>query len=164
MLLHKPRPLFRRVNTRARGVSHDLGGDFAAQRQSKSLPRNRSGLGPMHGRTRRGLDYSPLFKFLLSQVGEDWTNVHREAVERLDREEPIYWMVARSDLEKRSVVRVGDNSCYSGLYIGKDNRLAFVDPEINEHDLNPACGCCTHTFNGRRFTRPYVWGAPSPTS
>ncbi|MDW6020635.1 hypothetical protein SAZ10_02540 [Mesorhizobium sp. BAC0120] len=64
-----------------------------------------------------------LFRFLLSRVGSDWTDVHREAVSQLDDEEPIFWLVARNEAEKRASVRPGENSYYSGLYIDENNGL-----------------------------------------
>ena len=109
----------------------------------------------MHQGKRRGRDYTPLFRFLLSRVGKDWTEVHSEAVSRLDDEAPIFWLVARTEAEKQSSVRVGENSHYSGLYVDDDNRLAKVDPALSVEQMEPSCSCCTHTFNGLPFTRPY---------
>ena len=59
----------------------------------------------MHPGRQNGLDYTPLFRFLLSKVGQDWDAVHSEAVARLDRQEPIYWMVALKEADKRSIFR-----------------------------------------------------------
>jgi hypothetical protein len=60
----KKKPLYRKINTRARGVHHYHGGDFRNHRSSKNadLISMRSGI-------RRGLDYTPLFRFLISRVG-----------------------------------------------------------------------------------------------
>lgn len=116
----------------------------------------------MHGKKQRGLDYTPLFKFLLSRVGEDWAKTYSEAVARLDRPDAIFWIVAENELDKNAVVRVGENTYYSGLYVDESNMLAAVDPCVTENDLNPTCECCTHTFNGKRFTRPYELGADHP--
>jgi hypothetical protein len=109
----------------------------------------------MHAGKRRGRDYTPLFRFLLSRVGKDWTEVHREAVSRLDSEEPIWGLVARSDAEKHAWVLFGESSYYSGLYIDENNRLAIVDPALSVEQMEPSCSCCTHTFNGIPFTRLY---------
>ena len=35
-----------------------------------------------------------MFKFLLSKVGADWDSIFSEAKRRLDKPEPIFWMVA----------------------------------------------------------------------
>lgn len=116
----------------------------------------------MHGKKQRGLDYTPLFKFLPSRVGEDWAKTYSEAVARLDRPDAIFWIVAENELDKNAVVRVGENTYYSVLYVDESNMLAAVDPCVTENDLNPTCECCTHTFNGKRFTRPYELGADHP--
>ena len=34
--------------------------------------------------------------------------------------------------------------------------LAKVAPEIDHTSLMPFCGCCTHTFNGQLFSKPYI--------
>ena len=100
-MVQHSKPLYRRVNTTAHGVHHLHGGDFRASRGKD----DRSTRGAMHGGQRRGLDYTPLFKFLLSRVGDDWDQIHSAALARLDREEPIYWLVARSEAERQPKVR-----------------------------------------------------------
>lgn len=68
------KPLYRKVNTRARGVRHRSGGEYRHERNSKRERRNEDAevsRGSMHGRQQRGLDYTPLFKFLLSKVGKE---------------------------------------------------------------------------------------------
>lgn len=59
--------LYRKVNTKARGVHHDFGGDFKYIRNKKkeTLQQIR---GTMFGKKERGLDYTPLFRFLLSKL------------------------------------------------------------------------------------------------
>ncbi|UMO99887.1 hypothetical protein [Amycolatopsis sp. EV170708-02-1] len=148
-------PLYRRVNTRARLVHHDHGGDYRHQRNTKRERASDLTRGSMGRRARRGLDYTPLFRFLLGKIGADWGEVYTEAAARLDSPEPIYWLVARHPHERRDHVRVGEASYYSGLYVDDDNRLRVVDPALGADDLEPACPCCTHTFNGVRFTREY---------
>lgn len=103
----------------------------------------------------RGLDYTPLFKFLLSKVGSSWDEIHSEAVSRLDKEDPIFWLVARDYASAKEVVRVGENSYFNGLYIDDNGTLCVVNPELSEESLAPQCKCCTHTFNGIEFTRKY---------
>jgi hypothetical protein len=105
----------------------------------------------MHGKHRRGLDYTPLFKFLLSRVGADWDSVYAEAVSRLDRAEPIFLLVARQESERREIVRVGESTYFSGLYIDEAGILRMVNGDLRAEDLDPYCSCCTHTFNGVRF-------------
>jgi hypothetical protein len=148
-------PLFRKVNTRARGVRHNFGGDYADQRNRKGEKTSDLTRGSMHGHQLRGLDYTPLFKFLISRVGQPWPEVLREATARLDQAEPIYWLVATNPLERKDYVRIGESSYYSGLYIDEANTLQLVNPAITHETLEPSCACCTHTFNGQRFTQAY---------
>ena len=152
----KKQPLYRKVNTRARGVFHHRGGRAGSERNTKAAKNNSAMRGSMHSGRQNGLDYTPLFRFLLSKVGEDWDAVHSEAVSRLDKQEPIYWMVATNDAAKRAYFICSESSYYSGLYVDEDNRLALVDPELKNEDLEPSCACCTHTFNGVPFVKPFV--------
>ena len=146
-------PLYRRVNTRTHGVHHGGGGEFRWSRHARK--EDRPGRGAMGGESRNGLDYTPLFRFLLSRVGDDWAAIHSEAVSRLDKSEPIHWLVARSEAEKRPFVRAGESTYYSGLYVDEDHRLALVDPDLRVEDMEPSCACCTHTFNGVPFVRKF---------
>ena len=148
-------PLFRRVNTKARGVHHNFGGDYRHQRNSKAEAGSESIRQSMHGKVQRGLDYTPLFRFLLSKVGSPWSKVHAEAVARLDRPDPIFWLVAAADQDKKEYVRIGESSYFSGLYIDQAGLLQLVNAHIGPSTLAPSCACCTHTFNGVRFTKRY---------
>jgi hypothetical protein len=149
----KPQPLYRKVNTRTRGVHHGAGGDFRHERNTKRNTQADDARGPMRGRDDRGLDYTPLFKFLLASVGKDWDVVLSEALARLDRKEPVFWMVAVGEAEKRDHVRLGDRSYFSGLFVDERNTLQRVAPELTVEKMVPSCACCTHTFNGVAFTR-----------
>jgi hypothetical protein len=146
-------PLYRSVNTRTHGVHHGDGGEYRWSRHVRK--ENRSTRGSMHSGGRQGRDYTPLFRFLLARVGDDWSEVYSEAVSRLDRPDPIFWMVARSEHDKKPYVRIGESSYYSGLYVDENNRLRRVDPDLTVEAMEPLCSCCTHTFNGVPFTRPY---------
>lgn len=154
-------PLYRRVNTTARGVHHLFGGDYRHERNARE-PGERDGLAPspqrlsMHGKVRRGLDYTPLFRFLLSRVGMPWNDVHREAVSRLDQHAPIYWMVALKAHQRQEYVRLGEASYFSGLYVDEQGILQIVNPALGPSSLAPHCRCCTHTFNGIPFTQRVV--------
>jgi hypothetical protein len=154
--MRKKDPLYRRVNTRTHGVHHGDGGEYKWSRNARK--EDRTNRGAMHAGKRRGLDYTPLFRFLLSREGEDWSNVYGEAVSRLDRPDPIFWLVARAEHERAPFVRIGESSYYSGLYVGADNRLRRVDPDLAVDAMEPSCACCTHTFNGVPFTRRFRAG------
>lgn len=149
-------PLYRKVNTRARGSHHNVGGDFRHVRNTKAFARSDAKRGPMRGRNDRGLDYTPLFRFLLSSVGKVWNDVYAEAVARLDRPDPIFWMVAATEADKQAVVRIGESTYYSGLFVDDQNTLRVVDPKATVETMEPSCRCCTHTFNGVPYIRPWM--------
>lgn len=141
------KPLYRKVNTKARGVHHDFGGDYKQLRHKKrdSLETTK---GSMHGKKRRGLDYTPLFRFLLSKVGSNWSETFEEAKSRLDQTEPIFWLVALKEEDRQDYVRIGESSYYSGLFVDEEGKLRLSKPQFTAEDLVPFCDCCTHTFNG----------------
>lgn len=145
----KPK-LYRKVNTKAKGVHHLFGGDFKDTRNSKaeSLQQVK---GTMFGTKQRGLDYTPLFKFLISKVGSKWDEVFSEAKSRLDREEPIFWIVASQEDEKKGYVRIVESTYFSGLFVDDNGILQLVNPNLKAVDMIPSCNCCTHTFNGKVF-------------
>jgi hypothetical protein len=145
-------PLYRKVNTVARGVHHNFGGDARHERNTKGAKDSDAKHGTMHGTKRRGLDYTPLFRFLLSKVGCDWAEVHSEAVARLDQPDPIFWLVALHEHQRRDVVGIGESTYYSGLYVDDEGKLQKVDPTFGPEHVTIQCNCCTHTFNGARVT------------
>ena len=150
-------PLFRKENRTARCLHPGRGGEYRWQRNSKSEKAreiDEVSRGKMRG-LQRGLDYTPLFRFLLSRVGKDWPATHSEAVARLITAEPIYWMVAMRSEDRRRYFRAGENSYFSGLYVTEDKFLALTDPDLTLADMRPDCDCCTHTLNGRPFTQPF---------
>ena len=150
-------PLYRKVNWTAHIARHgtDSGKSSASERNTKAARENESGRGSMHSRRRNGLDYTPLFKFLLSRVGADWVATHREALSRIDREEPITWMVAENKDSASPYFRYGESSYFSSLFVDGDGKLAIVDPTVTKDSLTPYCSCCTHTFNGHPFSRKF---------
>ena len=105
----------------------------------------------MFGKKERGLDYTPLFRFLLSKVGCKWDEVFSEAKSRLDKTEPIFWLEALNEPEKKDYVRMGEASYYSGLYVDENGVLQITNPDLKASDMKPFCNCCTHTFNGKVF-------------
>ncbi|MBL1079245.1 hypothetical protein JK358_33050 [Nocardia sp. 2] len=150
--MDKP-PLYRKDNTTARGA-RPRGGEYRHRRNTKRTAKSdvtREGMGRATG---RGRDYTPLFRFLLSRVGSDWETTFAEARSRLDRSEPIFWLVALQESDRQDYVRIGESTYYSGLYIDSEGKLRVVNPDINESSLEPLCACCTSTFNGIRFTKP----------
>ncbi|MBT2373676.1 hypothetical protein [Pseudomonas fluorescens] len=148
--MKKP-PLYRSVNTRTRNVRHGSFRAYRHERHSKSEKSSLSNRGSMHSHHRHGFDYTPLFRFLLSRVGHQWDEVFSEANARLDRSEPVFWMVALHDADKTEYVRVGESTYYSGLYVDNTGLLQKVNPQLNAEHMKPFCDCCTHTFNGVVF-------------
>jgi hypothetical protein len=149
--MNKEKPkLFRKVNTKTFNVHHNYGGDFKNTRNSKKETLEQT-KGKMFGKKERGLDYTPLYRFLLSKVGNNWNEVFSEAKSRLDKAEPIFGMVALKDDEKEDFVRIGESSYFSGLYVDEDNILQLSNPNLKAKDMKPFCTCCTHTFNGKLF-------------
>ena len=84
-----------------------------------------------------GLDYTPLYKFLLSKVGKKWDDVYSEAVSRLNTSEPIFHLVALNAEDQKEYVRIRTSTYYSGLYVTEEGILEKVAPEINAHSLEP---------------------------
>ena len=64
-------PLYRKVNTKARNVHHNFGGDFKYSRHKKKETLEQT-KGTMYSSKERGLDYTPLLDFYyqkLVQIG-----------------------------------------------------------------------------------------------
>jgi hypothetical protein len=116
-------PLYRRVNTKTRGIHHNSGGDYRYERNSKQTEHSDVDRQSMHGKVKRGLDYTPLFRFLLSKVGLAWDRVYSEAVARLDKPDPIFWLVALHPNDQQDTVRIGESSYFSGLYVDESGLL-----------------------------------------
>lgn len=152
----RPKPLYRKVNTRTHNVHHaQTAIDASWLRGKKPSARNEKAQKTIKQGVRHGLDYTPLFKFLLKKVGEPWSKVHQEATARILSEEPLWWMVARPGTEERRVIRTGESSYWSGLRLNADGILERVDPLLRLEDLHPNCPCCTHTFNGQFFVHEF---------
>ncbi|XVO86532.1 hypothetical protein ACQ9Y2_22725 [Pseudomonas palleroniana] len=167
----KPTPqkplLYRSVNTRTHGVRHGSCRAYRYERHTKSEKDKLSNRGSMHSHQRHGFDYTPLFRFLLSKVGHPWDQVFSEAKARLDRPEPIFWMVALHESDKQDYVRTDENSYYSGLWVDEAGLLQKVNPQLTPEQMEPFYERCTHTFNGVVFAQPLPrkrWTAPTVQS
>lgn len=144
------KPLYRKVNTKARNVHHNFGSDAKYDRNTKA-GLNKS----MKQGVQRGLDYTPLYRFLLSKVGKDWDMIYSEAVSRLDSEDAIFHLVRRDNSDSRPYITCGESSYYSTLFVDENNLLQIVDPTFTNEKLWPSCHCCTHTFNGKPYVNKY---------
>ena len=139
-------------------MRHGVGGDARHGRNTKGAQKAKDAgvaRGKMRSNLRHGGDYTPLFRFLLSRVGKEWDEVSSEARARLDTAEPLAWMVAETDMDRTWIVRIGESSYWSGLYVDGQGLLQLVAPDLTLDDLVPRCSCCTHTFNGERFTQAF---------
>lgn len=145
-------PLYRKVNTCTIRVRHHFGDDYKNFRNRK----NNEAIKMKQG-VRRGLDYTPLFMFLLAKVGQPWDKIYSEAVARLDKPEPIFWLVALYQESAKDYIVVNSNSYFSGLYVDIEGILRKKAPHLNANSLAPSCACCTHTFNGKPFTKKFVF-------
>lgn len=149
-------PLYRKENKRAVHYRGDIGGEYRYSRNTKKQKEGEFTHQGMKQGKQRGLDYTPLFKFLLSKVGKNWDEIHSEAVSRLDKEDPIFIMVAIKDEDKKGSFRYGESTYYSGLFVDENHILQKVKPELSINDFYPKCTCCTHTFNGIVVTNKYI--------
>ena len=147
-------PLYRKVNTRTRMVRHNSGGDFKHERNTKDFINSEDNRASMHAKVQRGLDYTPLYRFLLSKVGKNWTEVLKEAESRLDKNDYIYYMVAIREEDKSDIVCLNENSYYSGLFVDENNLLQKVNPQAGPEKINYWCTCCTRSFNGVPLPMP----------
>ncbi|EAM2928099.1 hypothetical protein PNB18_000850 [Salmonella enterica] len=146
--------LYRTVNTTTYNVPHLHGDEYRWDRSKNKivhseLPR----FLPMSGKTNRGLDYTPLFMFLLSKTGEKWDQVYSEAIRRLDKPDPVFWLVALHEKDRMNFVRCGESSYYNGLYVDEDGYLKKVSPDLKASDIPVFCNCCTYTLNGKTIKR-----------
>ncbi|HEL4110107.1 TPA: hypothetical protein UM343_000189 [Stenotrophomonas maltophilia] len=150
--MERSKPLYRKVNSRARGSRHgEQGGDYRHERHRTGALDNDAMRSSMHSGHRHGRDYTPLFRFLMSKVGQPWSATHSEASARLDTLAPIAWIVAVGNTPRQDRVRVDESTYFSGLYVDDNGLLQQVAPDLRARDMVPACSCCTHTFNGVRF-------------
>ncbi|EML9043288.1 hypothetical protein RJ828_000271 [Enterobacter cloacae] len=151
---HKSCKLYRSVNTTTRHYSNNPGAEYRWERNRKKsgdeLLVTRE---TMHSGQKRGRDYTPLFYFLLKQIGKPWDDVFSEVCGRLDTTEPVFWLVALHEHQQRDLVCIGDSSFYPGLFVDENGILQQVNPSISARDVKVTCRCCTHTFIGE----PVPW-------
>lgn len=98
--------LYRKVNRRVyrEGGGVKKGSKYSYSRHSKeSNKRFDEGVGykePIKNAKSNyitsGYDYTPLFMFLLKNVGQDFDEILKEVTPRLNTIEPVYWMVDKS--------------------------------------------------------------------
>lgn len=134
--------LCRKVNTCTRGVSHRNTVKYDSANPSTKMKSKR-----------HGLDYTPMFHFLLRSVGKKWDDVYRNIRPRIHETSPIFYMVAMNIDSSFKYFRYGESSFWSGMYIDNNGLLQITDKNMSNSSLTPNCSCCTHTFNGVKFTK-----------
>ena len=145
--MNRPKtPVYRKYNKTAFNFHLNTpGGEFRNERNTKQMKRFEGDHRSIR-RTKEGYDYTPLFKFLLSKVGQTWDDVFSEAVSRLNKQDPVFWLVDLNyEAGQTPTVRIGESSYYSRLTV-EDGILIKADP--NAAIPAKTCTCCTHTFNG----------------
>ena len=148
--------LYRKDNKKALHYEGNTGWEYRYDRNTKKLKEFEGNFKGIK-KTDKGMDYTPLYRFLQSKVGSNWDEVHSEAISRLDKEEPI-WHIVILDTEepsrynlKSGITRVG-NSQYHSLTVNEDRILVKINSDALPYP--PSCSCCTHTFNGKVI--PYI--------
>ncbi|WP_276132029.1 hypothetical protein [Polluticoccus soli] len=155
--MYEKKKLYRKANKTAHNYYHNIPpGDFADERHTKVMKNFEGSFQSMHGKKERGYDYTPLFKFLLSKVGQKWDEVYSEAVSRLDKKDPVFWMVTMHPKENEwPTICIDESSFYSKLTVNEEGILVKYAPEFTMKDLQgPTCNCCTYTFNGELWKDP----------
>jgi len=154
------KPLFRKENKVSLTTKYYVvkGGDFRHQRNTKKFLKDERSHTPMNAGN-YGYDYTPLFKFLLSKIGEKWGGIYSEAKSRLDKEEPIFWLVALRHEDREDIVRYGESSYYSGLCVDDAGLLQKVNPNAGINNLISkwnleAAWFETYSFNGKAVSVP----------
>jgi hypothetical protein len=152
----KKKPLYRTVNTRVphMGLYHDFGSDAKYDRNTKEGVSK-----TMKNKKKRGLDFTPLYMFLLSKVGQKWDDVYSEAKSRIPESETeaIEHMFHKPSIyfENNGYSLMGESTMFSKLMVDENGLLQKTHPELTIEQLYPTCDCCTHTFNGKTLTNKW---------
>ena len=143
------KPLYRKENKVSLSNKYNVstGSEYRYQRRSKAFQDDDRNHKSMTS-GKYGYDYTPLFKFLLSKVGGDWDEIYAEAKARLNDPAPIFWMVALQESKRRNIVRIGESSYYSGLFVDDHGILTIVNPNIRTSELPDPYPGETISFNG----------------
>lgn len=103
-----------------------------------------------------GYDYTPLFMFLLKNIGKDFDLILKDINGRINSFEPLYWIVDKTvtrELIENGLcldyVRIGECSSYSRLWIDEENKLQKVNPKLSNRK-KWYCGF-TETHNGKNI-------------
>jgi len=146
---HQKEKLYRKVNTRTR-MGNERYYCSVKGPDSKNERNTKIGMTKKMTSKDHGLDYTPLFRFLISKIGKPWETAYKEAQSRLDSEEQIFWMInndAIHEVDPRDYFMY-HNSYYPRLVIDNNGILHMMNPDLKNEDFYPHCSCCTHSYNG----------------
>lgn len=150
MYSEKVEPLFRKEKKTGLSTHYYVvaGSDYRRTRNSKKQKEFDGHKQPMNT-GKWGVDYTPLYRYLLSKVGQKWADVYSAICARLPIEHrDAIWHMVKTHKEDLCF-RGGEHSYYSTLIV-EYGILVKVDGE-NKFDPKTLhkCTCCTHTFNGK---------------
>ena len=69
------------------------------------------------------------------KVGIEWNDTFSEAKSRLDKTEPIFWLISLNKNDKKDFVRIGESSYFSGMYVGDEGILQLSNPKLETTEL-----------------------------
>lgn len=151
-IMKKSEPLYRKEKKTGLSTHYYVitGGDYRHTRNSKKQKQFDGHKQPMNS-GKWGVDYTPLYRYLLSKVGQIWDEVYSEVCKRLpvEHRQAINYMVVTDTNEPEPYFRYGENSYFSTLTI-KDGILVKVDGEksfIPPSRIKSVCN--TYSFNGK---------------
>jgi len=148
--MKRTEPLYRKEKKTGLSTHYYVvtGSDYRRTRNSKKQKEFDGHKQPMNT-GKWGVDYTPLYRYLLSKVGQKWADVYSAVCARLpiEHREAIGYMVV-TDTDN-PYFRYGENSYFSTLTV-KDGILVKVDGEKSFIPPPPIKSVCsTYTFNGK---------------
>ena len=178
-MTHEKKPLFRPENKTTIQTKYYIrrGGKHKHTRNTKEFKSFDGNRWKMHSKGNLGLDYTPLYNFLISSVGKNFDEVYAEACERMSglghnyKEEIFYCVEKNTYIENGNVYdskgelvsciwRSGESSYHDKMFID-DNGVLRLVREFNidkntDSDLKLGCACHTHSVNGQPQFYNYI--------
>lgn len=150
---HEEKPLYRKEKKTGLMTQYyvNRGGEYRWER-SKSVTPNRvyDALKQQMKSRKLGMDWQPLYNFIMSNVGCNYDETYSKALKRCNKfrdEFNKHWAYLFND--DRDIVRLGENTYYSALTIDEFNNI-----QIRNTGAEPIKGGSfsfgyTHSFNGK---------------
>lgn len=155
----KMKPLYRKVNTTCLGGKIYHGNNKKYNRGKKESIKEKSKM--KSGKQYHGLDFSPLYGFLRKNVGQNWSKLHSEIIQRIpkhNKQDPLedvvisyneFLEIEEENLKKEGYFRAGESSYYSKFYIDENDNLQYVCKELSVNNIVLSFSNFTNTFNGK---------------